>query len=89
MRSEAPGQFRYCSKGLTLFVVWDTELYPLDARVSLKFYSCADSQREAGRILRKGRVVIGLKRDKGTLEGHSWSPQCCTVTPAGQQRLDP
>jgi hypothetical protein len=34
-----------------------------------KFYSCADSQREAGRVLRKGMVVIGLKRDKGTLEG--------------------
>lgn len=45
LRSEAPGQLRYCSRRPTLFITWDTELCPLDARVSLKFYSCADSQR--------------------------------------------
>lgn len=36
-----------------------------------KFYSCADSQREAGRVLRRAgwSVALGVKMDKGTLEG--------------------
>lgn len=56
-----------------------------------KFYSCADSQREAGRVLRRAgwSVALGCQDGQGDFRGLFESPHSYTVTLAGQQRLDP